>query len=219
MAPSRFVQNFSRRHAILVSNDERVSATLPPTLARLGLTVEHRATGEEAVDLSQVPLQAEDHVVFVDGDLPRAPVLPFSAGPGSLPLAPVVGLVGVEAPSRLRSLMQAGATAFLAKPVYGGSVFSALYLAVNEFAQKADLSGALAAHETRRRQRRYVIKAILKLMRERGLDDDDHAFAILRRESMQARLSIEAYCQYVVQRSAAQSESGAETLVMTRSAE
>ena len=219
MAPSRFVQNFSRRHAILVSNDERVSTTLLPTLARLGLSAEHRLTGEEAVDLSQLSLQAEDHVVFVDGDLPRAPILPFSGGPGSLPLVPVVGLVGVEAPSRLRSLMQAGATAFLAKPVYGGSVFSALYLAVNEFNQKAEMAGDLATHETRRRQRRFVIKAVLQLMRERGLEDDDQAFAILRRESMQARLSIEAYCQYVVQRSAAQSESGADTLVMTRSAE
>ena len=219
MAPARFVQNFSHRRAILVSNDERVLATLPPTLVRLGLTVDHRPTGDEAVDLSQEPLQAGEHVVFVDGDLARSPILPASLAPAPLPFAPVIGLVGVEAPSRLRALMQIGATAFLAKPVYGGSVFSALYIAVNEHAAKADLARTVAAHETRRGQRRFVIKAVLKLIRERGLEDDDAAFAILRRESMRARLSIEAYCQYVVQQSATTPESGTDNLVITRSAE
>ncbi|MBO0904794.1 ANTAR domain-containing response regulator [Jiella sonneratiae] len=219
MVPGRFVQNFSHRRAILVSNDDRAIATLTATLGRLGLTVSHRPTKDEAADLSQEPLQAAEVVLFVDGDLARAPVLPLSDGSGPMPRVPVVGLVGVEAPSRLRALMQTGATAFLAKPVYAGSVFSALYLAVNEHAAKADQLAAIGAHETRRRQRRFVIKAVLKLMRERGLDDDDAAFAILRRESMQARLSIEAYCQFVVQRSAALSESGADGPLMSRSAE
>jgi AmiR/NasT family two-component response regulator len=34
--------------------------------------------------------------------------------------------------------------------------------------------------------------------------DDEGAFAVLRKESMRARLSLEAYCEGVVQRSTAQ---------------
>ncbi|MBB4003434.1 ANTAR domain-containing response regulator [Aurantimonas endophytica] len=210
MAPRRFVQNFSRRHAIVVSNDERVATVLMPTLQRLGLGVECRATGEEAVDLSTLPLQPCGHVIFVDGDLARTPIIPCRGDAGEMPAVPVVGLVGVEAPSRLKTLLQAGATAFLAKPVHGGAVFSALSLAVNEHARKSELFDLVDAHEQRRRQRRFVIKALVQLMAERGLDDEA-AFALLRKQSMHERLSIEAYCQSVVQRSATIAEGEPET--------
>ena len=201
MAPRRFVQNFSHRHAVVVSNDERVATVLIPTLQRLGLSGECRATGDEVVDLSILPLQSCDHVVFIDGDLPRSPIVACRGDAAEMPTVPVVGLVGVEAPSRLKTLLQAGATAFLAKPVHGGAVFSALALAVNEHARKCELLDLVEAHEERRRQRKFVIKALVQLMAECGLDDEA-AFALLRKRSMHQRLSIEAYCQSVVQRSA-----------------
>lgn len=131
MAARRLVQNFSHRRAVVVSNDERVRNTLASTLGRLGLIVDMRR-GHEAVDLSSEPLSWSDDIVFVDADLPLAPHVPWS-NIGEMPMAPVIGLVGVEAPSRLKALIQVGATAFLSKPVYAGSVFSTLYLAVNEY--------------------------------------------------------------------------------------
>lgn len=217
MAARRLVQNFSHRRAVVVSNDERVGNTLASTLGRLGLIVDMRPGIHEAVDLSNEPLSWSDDVIFVDADLPLVPHVPWSSI-GEMPLAPVIGLVGVEAPSRLKALIQVGATAFLYKPVYAGSVFSTLYLAVNEYARKAELCNAIEAHEGRRRQRRFVIKAVVQLMSEQKLDDDA-AFALLRKRSMQTRLSIEAYCQYVVQRSATVPECGTEGPLTHRSAE
>jgi AmiR/NasT family two-component response regulator len=46
--------------------------------------------------------------------------------------------------------------------------------------------------EERRRNRRFVTRAIVDLMRERGIDDEE-AFRLLRKESMRRRLTIEEY--------------------------
>ncbi|MAU96581.1 MAG: ANTAR domain-containing protein [Fulvimarina sp.] len=218
MAVPRYIQNFSRRRAILVSDDLRVGAALSPILSRLGLTICQKATAEGPIELAPAELDPCLDVILVDGDLPRMPVVPRAASGDAGPFVPVVGLVGVEAPSRLKTLLQIGATAFLAKPIHAGSVYSALYLAVNEHARKAELSGALEVHEQRRRQRRFVIKAVLKVMQERGCDDDA-AFVYLRNQSMHARVSIEQYCQYVVQRSATRNESDSEPDMRLRLAE
>lgn len=218
MAVPRYIQNFSRRHAILISNDRRVGAALSPILTRLGLTMSQRETPDADGELAAVDLDPASDVLILDGDLPRMPPVPRLAGNDLIPLAPVVGLVGVEAPSRLKTLMQFGATAFLSKPIHGGSVYSALYLAVNEHARKACMMDALEAHEQRRRLRRFVIKAVLKVMKERGCNDDD-AFAYLRNQSMHARVSVETYCQFVVQRSAASEECGSDLSLKLRSAE
>ncbi|ORE95167.1 ANTAR domain-containing protein [Aurantimonas sp. 22II-16-19i] len=218
MAVPRYIQNFSRRRAILVSDDPRVGAALSPILSRLGLTICQKATAEGPIELSPADLDPGLDVILVDGDLPRMPVVPRSGSGDAGPFVPVVGLVGVEAPSRLKTLLQLGATAFLAKPIHAGSVYSALYLAVNEHARKAELSSALDDHEQRRRQRRFVIKAVLKVMQERSCDDDA-AFVHLRNQSMHARVSIEQYCQYVVQRSATRNESDPEPDMRLRLAE
>ncbi len=45
------------------------------------------------------------------------------------------------------------------------------------------------------------------IMKSHSLDDEG-AFALLRKESMRARLSLEAYCECVVQRSTARPISG-----------
>ena len=61
---------------------------------------------------------AERDVVFIDGDIGDCASLPLSTV-GQLPPAPVIGLIGVTAPSRLKALMRAGATSFLRKPIHG----------------------------------------------------------------------------------------------------
>ena len=109
----------------------------------------------------------------------------------------VIGLIGVEAPSRLKTIMRLGATATLRKPVYGGSVYSALFVGVNAFRQRRALTTEIAEHERRRHGRRYLIKAILKVMEAAGCDEDA-AYDRLRRESMRQRLSIEEYCERFV---------------------
>jgi AmiR/NasT family two-component response regulator len=107
---------------------------------------------------------------------------------------PVIGLLGVEAPGRLRALMALGATAFLRKPVYGPAVYSAVFLAVNAHRERRHLRAQIAAHDRRRSGRRFVIKTVLALMQRDGCDDEQ-AYEVLRRAAMRERVSIESYCE------------------------
>lgn len=194
MSVVRFVQNFSQRRALIASADGRAVEALSTTLGKLGLLVE--LLGGDRADAPLCGLDGGRDVLFLDGDLQAPPVVP--TGPlAELPLLPVVGLVGVEAPSRLRALMLGGATAFLPKPVYGGSVYSVLYLAVNEHARKLALGTAVEELESRRRLRRFVVKAIMMTIAQEGIDDEA-AFQSLRRQAMRARLGLEAYCEQLV---------------------
>jgi AmiR/NasT family two-component response regulator len=200
MSRYRFVQNFSQRRALVVTSDARACETLMSTLMKLGLAV-HQCNADANNILALLPgLQATQDVLLIDGDLNCLQDL--LANPGFAPPAvPVIGIVGVEAPSRLRALMQVGAAAFLPKPVHGSAVFSSLYLAVNEFEQKAALQRSIDALEERRRARRHVIRAVTLTMRADGIDDEA-AFAQLRRESMRARMSLEDYCESFVRQEA-----------------
>ena len=117
-----------------------------------------------------------------------------------LPPVPVIGLVGVEAPSRLKALVNLGATSFLRKPVHGGAVYTSLFMGVNQFLLRSDMYSRLQDLEERRRGRRAVVRAIILLMQS-GLDEDT-AYTQLRRESMRMRQSLEIYCEGFLSRRA-----------------
>jgi AmiR/NasT family two-component response regulator len=195
MTTPRLIQNFSGAQALLIAPQSTATDVLASTLMKLGLTVASVVPAGEAPWLDLEILDPEHHIVIVDGDLPL-PGLAASAVP-DLPPVPVVGLVGVEAPSRLKGLLQLGATGLLRKPIHGASVYAALFLAVNEHNRRRLLEERLARHEERRRGRRHVVKAILRLMQEHGLDDDA-AYETLRRDAMRARQPLEAYCEALV---------------------
>ncbi|SFD97009.1 ANTAR domain-containing protein [Methylobacterium sp. 13MFTsu3.1M2] len=195
MTTPRLIQNFSGAQALLIAPQSTATDVLASTLMKLGLTVASVVPAGEAPWLDFEILDPEHHIVIVDGDLPL-PGLAASAVP-DLPPVPVVGLVGVEAPSRLKGLLQLGATGLLRKPIHGASVYAALFLAVNEHNRRRLLEERLARHEERRRGRRHVVKAILRLMQEHGLDDDA-AYETLRRDAMRARQPLEAYCEALV---------------------
>ncbi|KTS09647.1 response regulator receiver protein [Methylobacterium radiotolerans] len=195
MTTPRLIQNFSGAQALLIAPPSTATDVLASTLMKLGLTVASVVPAGEAPWLDLDSLDPEHHIVVVDGDLPL-PGLAASAVP-DLPPVPVVGLVGVEAPSRLKGLLQLGATGLLRKPIHGASVYAALFLAVNEHNRRRLLEEHIARHEERRRGRRHVVKAILRLMQEHGLDDDA-AYEALRRDAMRARQPLEAYCEALV---------------------
>jgi len=199
---NRYVQNFRQRRALVLSNDIRATETIAAMVTRLGMALEQLSPMDDELRTLLDNADGQRDVMFVDGDLNLFPDMSQGTS-GELLHIPVVGLVGIEAPSRLRTLMLFGATAFLSKPVHSGSIFSALYLAINTFEQKADLRSSIRELEHRRRYRRHVIKAVTMVMTSHSLDDEG-AFALLRKESMRARLSLEAYCEGVVQRSTAQ---------------
>lgn len=190
MTEARLIQNFIGYRALIVAEGGPATAQLEVTLAKLGLTVSSPEVEGGVVRLREDAL-AEQTVLFADADL-NVTLEPAAQDP--LPQLPVIGLIGVEAPSRLKAIMRLGATATLRKPVYGGSVYSALFVGVNAFRQRRALALQIADHERRRHGRRHLIKAILHVMQAAGCDEDA-AYDRLRRESMRQRLSIEDYCE------------------------
>ena len=89
--------------------------------------------------LGEDVLAGDQTVLFIDADIN---VTVEALGQDRPPQLPVIGLIGVEAPSRLKAIMRLGATATLRKPVYGGSVYSALFVGVNAFRQRRALTAA-----------------------------------------------------------------------------
>lgn len=192
MAP-RLLQNFNGGLALIVTANPSAVEALETTLAKLGVAAEYPAIVDGRAQLDIAALNPERDIVFIDGDLDGVLAIDIEE-PARLPPVPVIGLVGVEAPSRLKNLINLGATSFLRKPVHGAAVYTSLFLGINQFLLRAELNGRLEEMDRRRRGRRSVIKAIVDLMNRAGIDDDE-AYDRLRRESMRSRLSLEEYCE------------------------
>jgi AmiR/NasT family two-component response regulator len=193
----RLLQNFKGGRAIIVAKRSGWEVTLETTLAKLGVTSEYPDIAGGRVQLDICGLQPERDILFIDGDLEGAVAIEVDAA-SRLPPVPVIGLVGVEAPSRLKALVNLGATSFLRKPVHGGAVYTSLFMGVNQFLLRSDMYSRLQDLEERRRGRRAVVRAIILLMQS-GLDEDA-SYSQLRRESMRARQSLELYCEELLSR-------------------
>lgn len=74
-------------------------------------------------------------------------------------------------------------------------------MGVNQFMLRSDMHDRLQDLEERRRSRRAVIRAVIFLMQQNGLDEEN-AYSQLRRESMRARQNLELYCEEFLSRRA-----------------
>ncbi|OOY15507.1 ANTAR domain-containing protein [Thioclava sp. DLFJ4-1] len=195
MKTPRIAQNFRGRRAVIFTTEGRSLGILETTLRRLGLEPDTRPVSPRQVFELPEDMSPESDLVIIDGDLnlPQAWPESYNLSPQHAP-CPTVGLVGTEAPSRLKAMLQLGAASFLQKPIHSGAVYSALYLGVNAFEQIDGLKASLDDMGERRRKRIYVIKAVAALMRQRGLNEDA-AYDLLRKESMRARVSVEDHCE------------------------
>ena len=191
MTTHRLIQNFRRSQGLLWANLDFNADVLERTLLKLGVSL-RRVESVKASDLDP-----DRDIVFLDADQPINPE-PLLAPSANLCAAPVIGIVGVEAPSRLKLLAEAGATAILRKPIQAGTVYSALFLGVNNHRRLKSAEARLAIGDRKRRARRFLIKAVVALVQTRGLSDDD-AYAELRRESMRRRLDLEELCESLFQ--------------------
>jgi AmiR/NasT family two-component response regulator len=191
MTTHRLIQNFRRSHGLLWANPDFNADVLERTLMKLGVSLRR----VESVNASR--LDPDRDIVFLDADQPINPEPLLSPGE-TLCTAPVIGIVGVEAPSRLKLLAESGATAILRKPIQAGTVYSALFLGVNNHRRLKSAEARLAIGDRKRRARRFLIKAVVALVQTRGLSDDD-AYAELRRESMRRRLDLEELCESLFQ--------------------
>jgi two-component system, response regulator / RNA-binding antiterminator len=187
----RVLNNFRGARALILHAADPNREVLAQTLRRLGLLVmevEPESEAAPAVDLTSCD------VLFFDADQPLGGA--FCETP--LPQVPYIALVGLEAPSRLARVVRHRCCGYLLKPVRPTGIFTALFLAFNEFALRRREASERAALADRLRERRYVTKAILRRMAENGIDDDA-AFLLLRRESMRRRLSIERLAREIIE--------------------
>lgn len=187
MTALRLIQNFRHGRGLLWAGPDFNTETLERTLFKLGVSLV-RVDG-----LDPAAVDPNRDVLFLDGDQPINPSTVLAVG-SSLPVVPVIGIVGAEAPSRLKLLAEAGMTAFVRKPIHGAAVYSALFLGVNNFQRLRAQEARLAEHDRKRHGRRYVIKAVVALVQAHGLTDEE-AYAQLRRESMRRRAGLEDFCE------------------------
>jgi AmiR/NasT family two-component response regulator len=187
MTAQRLIQNFRQSRGILWATADLTSDTLEKTLAKLGVGYVRLESVEG------VSLDPNRDILFIDGDQFLDPSHLSQIG-SSLPPVPAIGIVGVEAPSRLKLLAEVGVTAFLRKPIHAAAIYSALFLGVNNYRRMRDMESRIAEHDRRRHGRRFVIKAVVALVQSRGLSDDE-AYGELRRESMRRRVGIEEFCE------------------------
>jgi AmiR/NasT family two-component response regulator len=196
MSEPRLLQNFSGSRAIVVTDRAASVDVLTTALARLSVTLDPADIVDSIAAIDVASLRHERDIIFIDGDMSDAAVLPLSEI-GRLPPAPVIGLLGVSAPSRLKALMQAGASAFLRKPIHGAAVYPALFVGVNEHRRQRHLEALLLDQDRRRRGRRDVVKAIVRTMSAHNIDDDE-AYDLLRRRCMKTRQTMEDFCKDLV---------------------
>ena len=195
MKPS-IMQNFRGARALVIHAPDENRERLVAVLQRLGLLV-GTLDSVEGGSVTQQALESCD-VLFFETDQGVGPILDGL----TLPLVPLVAVIGVEAPSRLSRIIRARAAGYITKPIRSTGVFTTLFLAFNEFAMRRALAEERGALEERLRARRFVTKATLKVMRAQNVDDDE-AFRRLRRESMSRRITVEALCEQIIASEAA----------------
>jgi AmiR/NasT family two-component response regulator len=181
----RLRQNFRQLHAVVLQVPDRNREVLVDTLAKLGLHVRALDPSCDA-EGHDAPLEGAD-IVFFDADIAEAPRLPSGVDVAPVPLVVVIGL---ETPSRLQRAFELGPSAVLYKPIRSSGIYSALFFAMNEHRRRTDVLERLRDMEGRRGARRFIHKAMLQLMQERGIDDEQ-AYSLLRKESMRQRLTVE----------------------------
>ncbi|MBZ9921747.1 ANTAR domain-containing protein, partial [Mesorhizobium sp. BR1-1-7] len=124
MSEPRVIQNFIGYRATIATEQPAAIEQLLDMLAKLGIS-------SAAAEINDCKIQidpSDKDVLFIDSDL-NVTVETGASEPSRC--LPVIGIIGVEAPSRLRSLMQLGATATLRKPVHRATVYSALFVGIN----------------------------------------------------------------------------------------
>ncbi len=195
------IQNFRGARALVVMAPGDDCDRLVVTLRRLGLLTGAVAPGDEEA-LAAAARDGFD-VLITDTDVGTGDLVP-----GGITVdAPVIAVIGVEAPSRLSRVVGGRAASHIVKPVRASGVFPALFIAFNEFARRRREREHAGRLETRLRQRRTVVKAVLAVIASRGVDDDE-AFRLMRRESMRRRITIEALSEEIVAASKPSAPSG-----------
>ncbi|MGA7807898.1 ANTAR domain-containing response regulator [Bradyrhizobium sp.] len=169
------------RHALLIMKDERDIAIVRRQFDRLGMSVTE-------TDPSQAQSQRGPFDVMVlDADC-----MPIKSERAPLPTidAPIIALIGTETPSRLKWLLDLRPASFLVKPLRSAGLYTALVVAFDFAQRRGEEAAYIEKLEDRVRSRRVVFGAVLQVMRNHTLSEED-AFALIRQTAMRYRTTIE----------------------------
>lgn len=124
--------------------------------------------------------------VFLDADRAADAQLPWA--PGEAPM-PVIALIGTEAPGRVEWALSQRADSHLVKPIGNAGVYSALLIARQRWEERQALFREIAGLKAQLAERRTVVRAMLALSGA-GMSEGE-AFSELRRQAMDARVTVE----------------------------
>lgn len=185
--------NFRGQRCLVLHRRDNNSDTLVRQLESLGLIVDLRWPVEGAT--------ADGYdVMFFDADLGYDGLFAWPPAPPPIPL---IAMMGSEAPGRIEWMLSQAPAAYLIKPIGSTGVFSALAIAFHSFETEQGLKGAITDLTLRVKSRPLVFKAMLALMDQLGIDDDE-AYRLLRRESMNRRITVEALSELIATKRYAQ---------------
>lgn len=126
-------------------------------------------------------------VVFFDADMGHDGQFPWPRGFAPMPM---IALIGSEAPGRVEWALAQGSNAHLLKPIGSTGAYSALLIAAHAYQITRSQADDIRALEDRLRQRPIVVRAILKLLQQEGLDEAG-AWKRLRKIAMDWGMTIE----------------------------
>lgn len=185
---------FSGARAIVLHHSDDVRERLSARLRVLGVGVAGRRSALEAED-------AEADFLLIDVDHAHDEQFPWQRGQAPLP---TVALIGSESPGRLAWALESRIDAYLPLGALA-NIYSALVIARATFEEKQRRREHDAKMARRAGQRLDVIRAVLRIMQEKGLDEAA-ALKQLRAFAMVERLSLEdAAARYLAENPARRS--------------
>lgn len=175
--------NFRGQHALILHRASDGTGRLARQLERLGMSVEicwpDFPTGGDYAD-----------VIFFDADNGFDGLFPWAPGSSLMPL---IALLGSELPGRIEWAMSQSFSAHVMKPIQSSGVFSALVIAYSNFEAARQTRRQFDSLNARIEGRPAIIRAVVALMRSRGIDENA-AYACIRSAAMVRRMTVEDFC-------------------------
>lgn len=178
-----------RDHRVLILHkQDRDYEVLSSQLVRLGLQIIMPSEGQD------LPWSNVD-VCFFDANQAHKNTFPWADGE---PQVPLIAMFSAETPERIHWSLTQRVCAFLVKPVRSSGTFLALQQAIYEFSARKVATAELGTLQERVKAKRIVVKAVVKLMAQTHIDEDE-AYDRLRKLSMSHQLSMEEMCLIFLQ--------------------
>ena len=181
------IPNFRDQRVLVLHRMDRNCAAIVEQLERLGTIV---SVQWPAMRVTAAGADA----LFFDSDLGFDELFAWQPGQAELPM---VAILGSEAPGRIEWTLAQEPSAYLMKPVGSTGVFSALSIALHNFALRRSREQALRRMEERLQLRGQVLRAAMALMKRHGIGDEE-ALQLLRAEAMRRRATLEAVSVWVL---------------------